>query len=151
MKNALALLAAAGALLGATPAEPGPEPRKPRTELPTPAHLPAGARMLLLERMGNHRVDMSRLSQAVLFLDHEEAGALARRIAEEPRLAEPGDADELNSLIPPRFFELQDELRERAEALAAAARKGDDAAIAKAYGRLNETCVRCHAVWMQEP
>jgi cytochrome c556 len=114
--------------------------------------LPAAARVLLLERMGNHRVDMARLHAAVLFLEHEAAEALARSIAAEPRLAAPthGADAQLNSLVPPRFFELQDELRKKALQLAMAAEKEDDAAIAKAYGSLTETCVRCHATFLNE-
>lgn len=116
------------------------------------AELPAGARMILLERMGNHRQDMTRLHAAVLFLEHDAAKVLAGQIAAEPRLAQPmrGASAELNSLVPPRFFELQDELRQRAQAVARAAAAGDDAQIAKAYGALTETCVRCHAAFLNE-
>lgn len=111
--------------------------------------LPAGARMLLLERMGNHRMDMERLTQAVLLLEHDAVVALAERLAGEPRLGrqEKGE-DALNSMVPPAFFELQDELRERARTLARAARSGDDERIARAYGKVAETCVRCHATYL---
>ncbi|WP_373047716.1 cytochrome c [Vulgatibacter sp.] len=138
-------------LLGAAPQVPEKQ-QHDAPRMRQPAHLPAGARMLLLERMGNHRVDMTRLNFAVLFLEHETAERLARRIAAEPRLAEPvGDGGaELNSLVPPRFFELQDELKERALQLADAAARGNDGAIAKAYGSLTETCVRCHAAYLDE-
>jgi len=115
--------------------------------------LPAAARAILVERMGNHRQDMTRLHAAVLFLEHDAARALAEQIAAEPRLARPADgaAAELNSLVPPRFFELQDELKQRALTVAAAAAKGDDAAIAQAYGALTSTCVRCHAAFLNDP
>jgi len=127
---------------------PAPPPR-----MRQPEHLPAAARMLLLERMGNHRQDVSALQAAVIFLEHEAVEALAERLAREPRLAPPGPggADELNSLVPPRFFELQDELRAKARRLGEAARAGDDAAIARAYGSLAETCVECHAVYLRPP
>ncbi len=141
----------AGSLaLGAAAEEPKKAAEQP--DAPQAERLPAAARVLLLERMGNHRVDMARLHSAVLFLEHEAAATLARSIAAEPRLATPthGADAQLNSLVPPRFFELQDELRKKALELAQAAEKEDDAAIAKAYGSLAETCVRCHATFLNE-
>jgi hypothetical protein len=99
--------------------------------------------------MKDHKADMSALTFAVVLLDRPGAERLARSIAASPRLARPSERpDELNSLLPPRFFELQDQLRRRADDLAAAARSGDDAAMAKAYGALSETCVACHATYL---
>ncbi len=137
----LAAAVASVALLGAKPAD--------APKLKPPAYLPAAARELLVDRMKDHRADMSALTFAVVLLDKANAERLARAIAQSPRIARPTDApDELNSLLPPRFFELQDQLRRRAEDLATAAKSGDDAAMAKAYGALSETCVACHATYL---
>ncbi|MBZ4415367.1 cytochrome c [Myxococcus sp. RHSTA-1-4] len=75
--------------------------------------------------------------------------ALAARIVNEPRIARPvpGGEDELNALLPERFFALQDEARNRAQAVQEAAQKRDDAALAESFGRLTETCVSCHSVY----
>ena len=136
-------------LCAAAPASDGSGKREAPSR--TEDRLPAGARMLLLERMGNHRFDAARLHESVLLLDHERTKEVATQIAAEPRLAPPtqGAAEELNSLVPPRFFELQDELAQRARALASAASKGDAEGVARAYGAVTETCVRCHAVYLE--
>lgn len=111
------------------------------------------ARALIKQRMSNHSKNMTELVWAVVFLDYRESAQLASVIAHEPRLARPttGDATELNSAIPPRFFELQDELRARALRLEASARLRDPGSVAKSYGALAETCVSCHDAYMATP
>jgi ribosomal protein S18 acetylase RimI-like enzyme len=47
--------------------------------------------------------------------------------------------------LPERFFVLQDESRNHAQAVATAAGKKDDKALAESYGRLVETCVACQS------
>lgn len=104
------------------------------------------ARRFLHRRMERHGEDMLRLMKAVVLVEREGARAIANDIANEPRLARPmPDADaEINASLPSRFFTLQDELRERAKAVAAAAATRDTAELTRAFGRLTETCVTCH-------
>lgn len=120
--------------------------------MPTPGHLSPLVRRMLTERMENHQVDMADLEQAILLLDFKTAADLATLIAERPTLARPTaqDATQLNSWLPPRFFRLSDELQERAGALAAAARSQDLDKVAEAYGRVMQTCVTCHGVYLHE-
>lgn len=104
--------------------------------------------------MVSHGVDMTNLLWAVLFDDREMTERLARSIGEGPKIARPirQDATEMNSRIPPAFFEMQDALSEAAVALAAvAARKeAGDAEIASAFGQVTQTCVRCHSAFLSE-
>jgi hypothetical protein len=112
-------------------------------------YLPAEARVLLRARMNNHARDMADLMSAVMVLRYEEIASRGKNIAEEDRFAPPlsGDASELNSALPERFFAQDRQMRVWAGALASAAEKGDPFAVANAYGQLSEACVSCHAAY----
>jgi Cytochrome C' len=105
---------------------------------------------MLGSRMQRHGEEMMLLLVSVMTLSHEDTQSLAEEVATEPRLGRPspGETDTLNARLPPRFFELQDQLRERANAVAAAAKAGDDGRIVRAFGQLAETCVSCHTVYL---
>lgn len=113
--------------------------------------LPPQAREVLRSRMERHGAEMTVLMATVVLLDYEAAEALALDIAREPRLGRPmpSETDTLNALLPPRFFDLQDQLLQRAEATAAAARLRDDAGLARAFSALGETCVSCHSAYLR--
>jgi hypothetical protein len=123
----------------------------PNLELKHPEYLPEEARDMLRARMGRHGEEMMVLVATVLLLNYEVAEELALDIAREPRLGRPGphDKDSLNARLPKRFFELQDELVIRAQAVAAAARAHDDTQLIDAYGALAKTCVGCHAAYFR--
>ncbi|WP_224368135.1 hypothetical protein [Hyalangium versicolor] len=118
--------------------------------LRTPDYIPEAARPLLRKKMERHAQDARDLMFGVTLLQYDAAKAAAQRIASEPRLVRPivGGEDDLNALLPERFFVLQDESRARAQAVAAAAEKKDDKALAESYGRLVETCVSCHSAYL---
>src|SRR2546423_10700977 len=101
--------------------------------------------------MASHAGDMGQLMSAIMLLHYDEIHERAEDIAQDARFARPltGDASELNSALPERFFVLQEDLRAQAGALAAAAAKANAFAVADAYGRLSETCVRCHATYRE--
>jgi cytochrome c556 len=105
---------------------------------------------MLSARMDRHGEEMMLLLQSVLTLHHEDAELLAEQVAAEPRLGRPspGEKGTLSALLPARFFTLQEQLVERAHALAAAARDNDNGRIVRAYGQLAETCVSCHSVYL---
>lgn len=119
--------------------------------LTAPSYLSPLARQLLKQRMARHGKDMLALMEAVLFLDRPTALRLAQDIAEEPRLTRPiaGGADDMNAALPERFFVLQDELKSRALSLAQAARGTDNVALAGRLGELTQTCVTCHATYLE--
>ena len=142
------------AFAGGTPQSKGStKEAQPRDAmgLPTPDYLPEMARDLLRRKMERHGKDAKDLMFGVTLLQYELARTAAQSISAEPRLvrptAESSDA-ELNKLLPERFFVLQDEARVRAQAVAAAATKRDNQALAQSYGRLMETCVSCHAAYL---
>jgi hypothetical protein len=142
----------AGFLLHASagePAKPSATPEKP-LGLPTPGYIPEMARSILRKKMERHGQDARELVFGVLLLQYDVAKAAAQRISSEPRLVRPiaGGEDDLNALLPERFFVLQDESRSRAQAVATAAEKKDDKALAQSYGRLVETCVACHSAYL---
>lgn len=119
----------------------------------TPADVPALgdlARSVIHKRMMNHRADMQELTLAAVLLQYPKAAAAATRIANEPRLVRPiaGGENDVNAAIPERLFVLQDELRLKAQALAAAAEKKDDAALARSYAELSGTCIGCHSSFL---
>ena len=91
--------------------------------------------------------------RAVLLLKRPNIVTLASQLAEEPGLATPSEAgaDTLNASLPPRFFELEAQLRREAAGLAEAARRGrtSDTALAERFGRLTTTCVSCHQTYQQ--
>jgi cytochrome c556 len=147
--GALAIALGVGAAVGAPPDKPRPKDTEPA--LTPPDYLNELARHLLKERMTRHRRDMSRLVQAVLVLDRAAARELAQSLANEPRITRPtpGSTDELNAALPERFFVRQDELRERAKALAAAAQHGSDDELALRFGDLVRTCVGCHSAYLE--
>jgi hypothetical protein len=125
----------------------------PRQRLKEPDYLPPLARQLLRTKMERHGDEMQSLVIAVTLLQRERAKALATDIASEPRLTKPiaGGENDLNAALPNQLFVLQDELRMRAKAVADAATRPDDAALAKSLGRLTETCVACHSAYLNPP
>lgn len=105
---------------------------------------------MLTARMERHGEEMMLLLLTVMTLQHQDTELLAAQVASEPQLGRPspGEKGTLNALLPPRFFALQDQLVERAHAVAAAARDNDSNRIVRAYGQLAETCVSCHTVYL---
>lgn len=122
----------------------------PAASLPDPDWLPSEAKEMLSARMDRHGEEMLLLLQSVMTLHHEDVELLAEQVAAEPRLRRPslGEKGTLSALLPTRFFTLQEQLVERAHALAAAARDNDNGRIVRAYGQLAETCVSCHSVYL---
>lgn len=151
----MAVLVAAGAAVGAPPkATPKVTPKtSPRTveKAEAPGDLSPLARQLLRKRMARHGRDVLRLVEAVVMLEYDVAHSLADAIATEPRIVrpQPGASDELNSALPEAFFMRQDELRERARALAQAARVKDEAGSSARLGELMQTCVACHVTFLE--
>lgn len=131
-------------------AAPGAAVVAPQATLRAPEWLPTEAREMLSSRMQRHGEEMMLLLVSVMTLQHEDTELLAQQVAAEPRLGRPapGESGTISSLLPPRFFDLQEELTVRALAMAEVARTKDDTSIVRAYGQLAETCVSCHSVYL---
>ena len=150
---AFALLLALGACRS-TPesAPPDKAPAASVRSLPKPERLPATARPLWAHKRQRPGAALRDRLWAGLFHAHQSTREIALEIASEPRLARPveRDATELNALLPDAFFDLQDELLQRATDVAQLAAREDSAALANAIGGLTSTCVRCHAAYLGE-
>jgi cytochrome c556 len=112
-----------------------------------PEPLSLAARTLLQDRMSSHAQDMSQLVAAIMLLEYSDIITRADKIASDVNLSRPtsNDATELNASLPEKFFVRQDDLKSAAHVLANAGRTANPYQVAKAYGGLSETCVRCHA------
>lgn len=134
----------------ASPSTGSAAAHQPQAVLGAPEWLPSEAREMLSSRMQRHGEEMMLLLISVMTLQHEDSELLAQQVAAEPRLGRPapGESGTISSLLPPRFFDLQEELQVRARSMAEAARSKDDTGIVRAYGQLAETCVSCHSVYL---
>jgi hypothetical protein len=118
--------------------------------LPEPRSLPPAARQVLKSKMGRHDTQMRRLVSAVIVLDDDAVARVAGEIFDEPALARPLAGDELNGMLPQRFFVLQDDLRARARALVIATQQHNRAVVADEFAALTKSCVTCHDAYLNE-
>ena len=85
-----------------------------REELAVSPAIPPAALQAVRSKMARHDVQMRALLSRVVLLDDDGVARTAGEIFDEPALARPIGGDELNGLLPERFFVLQDELKARA-------------------------------------
>lgn len=118
----------------------------PQSKRP-PEPLSPVAQAVLRQRMVSHANDMNELVSAIMVLDYPYIAARAEKIAGDVSLSRPitGDATELNASLPEKFFVYQDRVKFEARGLVEAAGATDPYQVAAKYGRLAESCVRCHA------
>ena len=98
--------------------------------------------------MNRHDVQMRNVLSRVVLLDDDGTARAAGEIFDEPALARPLSGEELNGLLPDRFFTLQDELKASARRLVIASGRHDHRAMAEELGALTRTCVSCHQVFL---
>jgi hypothetical protein len=133
---------AAGALVAAHARQKGaPEPVVMPAE-----RIPSESEAKLTDRMKRHGADLIELTHAVTVLDRKAIAQTADRIRLDTALTLKVDGGVVHDA---RFQQLDQQLRERVTELATAARKYDDAALAPAFGRAMETCVRCHVSYLK--
>jgi hypothetical protein len=118
-------------------------------ELPPSPAMPAAARRVVHSKMVRHEAQMKALVSRVVLLDDDGVARVAGEIFDEPALARPIGGDELNGMIPERFFVLQDELRTRARQLVVASSNHDRGAIANEFAAIAKSCVSCHQVFVR--
>ena len=106
-----------------------------REELQGPASIPPAARQVIRTKMNRHDAQMRTLISRVVLLDEDGIARAAGEIFDQPSLARPLAGDELNGLLPEKFYVLQDELRARARQLVVATQEHNHAAVAEASGR----------------
>lgn len=137
----LATLAGAAVFLHARPSA--------KEELARPSTIPPALLSVLKTKMGQHDLQMKELMTRVVLLDDDGIARAAGEIFDEPSLARPILGDELNQLLPERFFALQDDLRNSARLLVIASSHHDRAAVAEDFAALSKTCVACHDVYLR--
>jgi hypothetical protein len=120
-----------------------------REELPAPGSIPPAMVQVLKTKMGRHDIQMKTLVSRVVLLDDDGVARAAGEIFDEPALARPLLGDELNGLLPERFFALQDELRNRTRQLVIASNRQDRAAVANEFAAITKTCISCHEVYLR--
>lgn len=91
---------------------------------------------------------MGLVEQKLRLLDYEGAARTAGEIYDEPTLGRPLTGDELNGVLPERFFLLQDDLRGGARRLVTAAALPDNTQLAGELGALTKTCMACHDLYL---
>mgnify|MGYP001826280504 CR=1 FL=1 len=137
----------------AAPKAPGEngKQRKVLRKLLRDKPFPVEARNILNSRMQQHAVHMEKMLWSALVLDYQSVQTSAEAIAAMPKIARPtaGPQDPLNSLLPERFFELQDDLFSNAAALAIAAKDKDDKKIAESFSALGATSMSCHSLYLR--
>ena len=119
-----------------------------REQLAAPASIPAIARQALRTKMARHQDQMRTLVSRVVMLDDDGIARAAGEIFDEPALARPVAGDELNGLLPERFFVLQDELKAGSRRLVAASLSKNHVAMADEFAALAKSCVNCHEVYL---
>jgi hypothetical protein len=108
--------------------------------------IPSENEAKLTDRMKRHGADLIELTHAVTVLDRKAIGQTADRIRLDTALTLHVDGGVVHDA---RFQQLDQQLRERVTELASAARSYDDSALAPAFGRTMETCVRCHVSYLK--
>lgn len=122
-------------------------PRGP--ELAVPERIPPALRRVVASKMKRHAEQLPALVSKVVVLDYDGAAKTAGEIFDEPGIARPVAGDELNAVLPERFFVLQEALRSGARQVVQAAARRDGARLADAFGDLTRTCVSCHDVYLR--
>ena len=121
-------------------------PRGP--ELAAPERIPPAARAVIASKMRRHAEQLPALVSEVVVLDYDGVARTAGEIFDEPQIARPVTGEELNGLLPERFFALQDALRTEARVVVEAAARRDSRRLAEAFSALTKTCVSCHDVYL---
>jgi hypothetical protein len=114
----------------------------------TPERIAPAARAVIRSKMLRHRSQLGELVLRVIVLDYDGTARAAGEIFDEPALARPVAGDELNALLPERFFQLQADLRSGARLLVAAAARKDGRRLAEEFSSLTKTCIACHDLYL---
>jgi hypothetical protein len=117
-------------------------------ELGVPERIPPAMRAVIASKMRRHAEQLPALVSKVVVLDYDGAARAAGQIFDEPEIARPVGGDELNGVLPERFFVLQESLRTGARRIVEAAAQRDGGRLAETFGELTKTCVACHDVYL---
>ncbi|MBI4818611.1 MAG: cytochrome c [Deltaproteobacteria bacterium] len=114
-----------------------------RPAMPVPANLSSEARAALGARMQGHGDDMNDLLWSILFLDFASTHDIAAHISSQTLVP--------SGVVPAEIVAFEGRLHALAGELERASKAEDSAKVAELYGKVAETCVRCHASYLLEP
>jgi hypothetical protein len=120
-----------------------------KDELATPTAIPPAMLGVLKTKMVRHNSQMNALMSRIVLLDDGGVAHAAGELLDEPSLARPVSGDELNGVLPERFYTLQDEVRNRARQLIVASNRHDRGAVANEFAALAKACVTCHEIYLR--
>jgi hypothetical protein len=120
-----------------------------KDELAVPATIPPAMLGILKTKMVRHNAQMNALMSRIVLLDDAGVAHAAGELLEEPSLARPVTGDELNGVLPERFYTLQEEVRNRARQLVNASTRHDRVAVADEFAALARACVTCHEIYLR--
>jgi hypothetical protein len=109
-------------------------------------------RPIVRTQMVRQREYVNELRWTAASLEFERTGALARQIVQEVHVGRPAEGDaSLDGLVPARYLDMQEKLRERAQRLSLVAATGNSHQVTSAYRSMLEICAGCHAVFRPGP
>jgi cytochrome c553 len=120
-----------------------------KDELAAPATIPPAMLGILKTKMVRHNSQMNALMSRIVLLDDAGVAHAAGELLDEPSLARPVTGDELNGVLPERFYTLQEEVRNRARQLVNASTRHDRVAVADEFAALAKACVTCHEIYLR--
>lgn len=101
--------------------------------------------------MRRHAEQVPELVSRVVVLDYDGAAKVAGEIFDEPGIARPLAGDELNAVLPERFFVLQDALRSGGQSSEPTDEPGHLISRAQGRARLRRTTSTCASICTWSP
>jgi hypothetical protein len=139
-------------LLGCAAVRPAPATGSEPAAKGAPEQLPAWLRPIVRTQMVRQWDYVNELRWTAASLEFERTRELAQKIVQEThcgRMTE-GDAA-IEAVIPSRYLDLQEKLRERAYRLSLVTSSGNTRLVANAYHAMVEVCTRCHSAYRPGP
>jgi len=117
-----------------------------------PAQLPDWLRPIVKTQMARQWDYVNELRWTAASMEFERTRELAQKIVQETRCGCPADGSEaLDAVVPARYLDLQEKLRERAFRLSLVTSSGNTRLVTNAYHAMVEVCTRCHSAYRSGP
>jgi hypothetical protein len=115
-----------------------------------PSQLPEWLRPIVKTQMARQWDYVNELRWTAASMEFERTRELAQKIVQETRCGRTAD-ESLDAVVPPRYLDLQEKLRERAFRLSLVTSSGNTRLVANAYHAMVEVCTRCHTAYRSGP
>lgn len=146
-------MASLGLLVGcAAKTATGPAPQPSTALSADQGQLPGWLRPIVRTQMARQWDYVNELRWTAASLEFDRTRELAQKIVQEVHCGRPADGSApLDALVPARYLELQETLRERAVKLSVVAGSGNTHEVASAYHAMVDACTRCHSAYRTGP